>query len=303
MEAGLARKPFVGVYAAMLTPRTAHGQVDTDALAQLVRFLMSKGVSSFALNGATGEFCLTTPDELRATLRMVKAASEGKGRILCGAGAAGSADAVALARIAEEEGADGLLMPMPYFFRYEQDDLELFSRTVAASTSLPVLLYNLPQFSSGLEKETVRRLIQDVPNIVGIKDSSGSLDILRDLTANGVDACRIVGNDGVLAQAREEDLCDGIVSGVACALPELVTRLFESTPGSEEFHQSTRLMKELLSRLEQFPAPWGVKWAVEARGVSQATFAQPLSERRAEQGREFIAWFQAWLAGATRDAA
>lgn len=294
----MAQKPFVGVYAAMLTPRTARGRIDMDALARLVRFLMAKGVSSFALNGATGEFCLTTPEELRTILRTVRETSEGRGRILCGVGSAGSEGAVALARIAEDEGVDGLLLPMPYFFRYEQDDLELFSRTVARSTELPALLYNLPQFSSGLEKETVRRLILDVPNIVGIKDSSGSLDILRDLTANGVEACRIVGNDGVLAQAREEGVCDGVVSGVACALPELVTDLYRNPLGSDEFRRSTRLMEELLSRLGQFPAPWGVKWAVEARGVVDATFSQPMTKQRLEQGREFIVWLRQWLTDA-----
>ena len=62
--------------------------------------------------------------------------------------------------------------------------------------------------------ETVRRLIVEVPNIIGIKDSSGSLEILRDLTTHGVEACRIIGNDSALVQAMEEKICDGVVSGV-----------------------------------------------------------------------------------------
>ena len=89
-----------------------------------------------------------------------------------------------------------------------------------------MLLYNLPQFTSGLSKETVRRLILEVPNIIGIKDSSGSLDILSDLTAHNVETCRIVGNDSALALALTQRVCDGVVSGVACALPETIQALY-----------------------------------------------------------------------------
>ena len=282
-----------GVYAALLTPRLAAGGVDAEALKRLVGFLLSKGIHSFVVNGATGEFCLTDCDELRTILRTVKSASGSRGEILCGVGTAGSAGAIELAAIAEDGGAAGLLLPMPYFFRYQQQDLDAFSRTVASSTKLPVLLYNLPQFSSGLSAETVRGLIRDVPNIVGIKDSSGSLEILRSLNSG---TCRIVGSDAVLAQALEEGICDGVVSGVACALPELVAELYGSAVGSAEFCRGAYLLKEFLLRLEEFPTPWGLKWAVEARGVAQASFSQPLSDRRREQGRGFTAWFREWLA-------
>lgn len=90
-----------------------------------------------------------------------------------------------MAAVAESSGASGLLLPMPWFFPYEQQDLEMFCREVASSTRLPILLYNLPQFTSGLTKATVRGLIRDVPNIVGIKDSAGSVEIVRDLTERG----------------------------------------------------------------------------------------------------------------------
>jgi 4-hydroxy-tetrahydrodipicolinate synthase len=284
----------------VLTPRRADDSVDQVALAGLIRFLMAKGIRSFAMNGATGEFCLTTPAQLKTILTTVHEASGGTAEILCGVGAAGVAGAKELAAIAQAAQVKALLLPMPCFFPYQQQDLELFSREVAASTTQPVLLYNLPQFTSGLEKETVRRLIVEVPNIIGIKDSSGSLDILSDLTEHGVDACRIVGNDSALAPALEQCVCDGVVSGVACAFPEVIQALYTAgeQTGSPEFAHASRLLDAFIEQLGGVPTPWGLKWMAEARGILPATFSQPVTAARLEQGRKMAAWFRDWLPAA-----
>jgi 4-hydroxy-tetrahydrodipicolinate synthase len=292
----MSQKQVFGVYAAVLTPRFPDDSIDVAALGRLIEFQMGHGISSFAMNGATGEFCLTTPEQLRLILRTVKEASQGKAQILCGVGAAGTAGSIALAKVAAEEGAKALLLPMPYFFPYPQEDLDAFSRAVAGSTELPILLYNLPQFTSGLDKDTVRTLITEVPNIIGIKDSSGSLDILHDLTLHGVDACRIVGNDNALALAMSEGVCDGVVSGVACALPEVILALWAQNGRAEsgEFAQAASLLREFIEQLNPFPTPWGLKWIVESRGVQKASFAQPVTAHRLTQAAAMMAWFGPW---------
>jgi 4-hydroxy-tetrahydrodipicolinate synthase len=296
----MAGKLVQGVYAAVLTPRHADDSIDTTALAALIRFLMSKGISSFAMNGATGEFCLTTPEQLRTILTTVQEASGGTAEILCGVGAPGIAGVKELAAVAQAVRVKALLLPMPCFFPYNQQDLELFSREAAASTTLPVLLYNLPQFTSGLHKETVRRLILEVPNIIGIKDSSGSLDILSDLTAHNIDACRIVGNDSALAPAMTQRVCDGVVSGVACALPEVIQALYAEAERTEsaEFANAARLLDEFIEQLGAVPTPWGLKWMAEARGIITATFSQPVTATRREQGHSMAAWLKEWLPAA-----
>ena len=82
----MAVKKFSGVFAALLAPRKADDSVDVPALTRLVRFLLSKGVDSFALNGATGELCLARPQHLRAMVKTVREASNGKAKMLCGIG-------------------------------------------------------------------------------------------------------------------------------------------------------------------------------------------------------------------------
>lgn len=291
---------FSGVYAALLTPRGADDNVDREALTRLVQFLCARGIDSFALNGATGEFCIARPQHLKGMIETAREASDGKGQILCGIGGTSVGAVRELAMIAEEEGAAGLLLPMPYFFRYEQQDLEAFCRAVAKSTGLPILLYNLPQFSSGLEKQTVRALIEELPNIIGIKDSGGSLEILRHLTSNKVEACRIVGNDLTLRSALSEGLCDGAISGIACVLPELILELYARGKQAawSEFEGGWGNLRDLAEQIESLPTPWALKWIAEARGIFQATFAQPMSKERAARGLELQAWFRSWFSSA-----
>lgn len=292
-------KPVGGVYAAVLTPRLADDAIDIPALRGLLTFLVERGVNGFALNGATGEFCLTTPLQLDRMLTVARDVLGPRANILCGVGAAGVHGCAELVAVALRHGVQGLLLPMPFFFPYQAEDLHAFCKVVAAATTLPVLLYNLPQFTSGLSKETVRQLIADVPNIVGIKDSSGSLDILRHLTAEGPEAVRVVGNDSALAPALREGMCDGVVSGVACVLPELILSLYGNDPSSAAFEMQALLLSEFLQQLDPLPTPWGLKWAAQARGLLTASFAQPVAPQRQQQADALMQWFAQWHPAAT----
>ncbi len=294
METTLKPKHVQGVYAAVLTPRSPAGDVDVSAFTSVIRFLAEKGVRRFAVNGATGEFCLTTPAQLELLLATVQAVCEGA-EVICGVGAASVTQTLEFAAVAERAGVQSLLLPMPYFFPYAQQDLWIFCEEVARKVTIPVLLYNLPQFTTGLEIQTVCELCKSVPTIVGIKDSSGSLDILRALRNQVPDACRIVGNDQALAPAMQEDLCDGVVSGVACVVPELIRDLYHRAAGSPDFAYLSGRLDDLLEQLQEFPTPWGLKWIAEERKLFDASFALPPSPQRRTDGAALKQWFRTWL--------
>jgi len=288
-------KLIEGVYSALLTPRLAGDSIDGTAVAKLIGFQIGRGIRSYAINGATGEFCLTTPRQLKDVFAAVLHATGGDATILCGVGGAGVVQVLELAKIAEDNGAAALLVPSPYFFPYQQDDLRVFFETVATRVNLPIMLYNLPQFTSGLQATTACQLIRDVPNIIGIKDSSGSLDILRTLTDEHIFCCRVVGNDSALAQAIREGVCDGVISGIACIVPDLIQTIFDrSSSDSQSFSLAQGLLTQLIEQLDAFPTPWGLRWGLEALGVTHAWSAQPVSTRRAEQSRRFMHWLQTW---------
>jgi len=289
----MGKLPVSGVFAAVLTPRSAKGEVDEHALRGYLLVLMEAGIRGFAINGVTGEFCVTSVPEFERIMHLCRELLAGRGTFVAGIGAAGHHEAIRLGRIAFKAGAAAVLLPMPYFFPYSQDDLQAYCRTVAASLDGPVLLYNLPQFSSGLLPQTSAQLIEECDNIIGIKDSSGSLDTVKLLTEHGIPSCRIIGNDGVLAAALKLGLCDGVVSGVACVLPELMQALYAAGAGKQEsFADLAAEVERFIVQMDAFPVPWGLKVIAEARGFIPAHFMQPLAESRLQQKARLQQWFE-----------
>ena len=123
MLSSAAEKPVCGVYAAVLTPRDANGRVDAAAFDANLAFLLDRGIRGFAINGATGEYCLTRPEELSVLLERANAVAGDSARVLCGVGSAGLRDTLERCALAEAAGVHALLLPMPHFFPYSQEDL------------------------------------------------------------------------------------------------------------------------------------------------------------------------------------
>jgi len=284
---------FAGVYAALLTPRHTDGALDIDSYQHQLRALSTDGLVGYAINGATGEFTISSEQDLERLLIATRHAAPNT-EILCGIGAGDVPGAVRRGRLAAAAGAKAVLLPMPFFFPYRQDDLRSFALEVASKIEIPVLLYNLPQFTTGLEVETVLSLLQEHDNIVGIKDSSGSLEIVRAITRADIAAARLIGNDGVLCEALTEGVCDGVVSGVACALPKLMTSLFDTGGKGTVFPNSKKLLEEFIEQLNVLPTPWGLKVISAARNFTRESYPFSLSPSRREETAQLYAWFTNW---------
>jgi 4-hydroxy-tetrahydrodipicolinate synthase len=281
-----------GPHAAVLTPRNPDHSINDAGLRSLLRFHLKKGIKGFAIGGATGEFCSITEDELRRILDIVVETVEHNATFVVGIGAADLHGTLRRGEIARRAGATAALLSMPYFFPYGQDDLGAFAHAVASGLDLPILLYNLPQFTSGLDPELTLKLIQQCPSIVGIKDSSGSLDTLRLLTREAPQACRIVGNDSALAQALQEGVADAVISGVACAFPELIASFFvEGATVSPSWSKTVSALESVIAQLNQLPTPWGLKIFAEARGLTAASFLLPLSQNREQLRVAMAEWY------------
>lgn len=287
-------KSFHNVYAALLSPRNSDGELALDSYRQQLAELNKHSLSGYAINGATGEFTITTDAELELLLQIARSDSPGA-QILSGIGGGDVRGTIRRGCIAATAGADAVLLPMPCFFPYRQDDLFAYVSAVAAAVDLPILLYNLPQFTSGLSVETVLSLFRKHRNIIGIKDSSGSLDIVRAITEAGLPHARIIGNDGALADALVGNLCDAVVSGVACTLPELMTSLYATGGKGEGFDRLHATLDTFIQQLGPLPTPWGLKVTSALRGFSRASYPFPLSSEREAEITRLTAWFREWL--------
>ena len=294
-----------GVNVAAITPRGRDGRdVDLAAAFELIDFLCAAGVHGIALLGSTGEFLNLNFDE---RVRLVYLAVK-RSRVPLYTGVAYSTldGAVELAREARDAGAAGVLLMPPYFFRYSQSEIRefflQFARQLAGS--VPILLYNIPFFTNEIACETALELLE-TGMFAGIKDSSGSFEYferIRELAQRRGFAV-MVGNDVVFTRARLAG-ADGVVSGVACALPELMLGLDRAIQCGQR-EQTARLesrLQEFIAWIDRFPAPVGVRVATAARGLKVGPLAVPLAPESQRALEEFSTWFQSWLPMVRRQA-
>ncbi len=268
-----------------------------DDFAESLQFLKRQGVAGVCVNGATGEYAGATEEERRLAANVARRVLGTDLLVVSGAGACSFHETVRLIKDAEAEGVDAHLVPAPHFFPYSQDDLGEYYRQVAAVAEKPVLLYNLASFTTGLDKPLATELIREVENIAGMKDSSGRVDILEELTVGGPAECvRFVGNDAVFAECLSKGWCNGSISGVACVLPEVILGLWEARndPQGVAFETASRLLDEYIAQIGPWPVPWGLKLVSEIRNLSPLSLPLPMSAARKEASEEFRRWFEPW---------
>jgi 4-hydroxy-tetrahydrodipicolinate synthase len=162
---------FGAVLTAMVTPFDANGDLDLDAAATLARWLVDHGNDGLVVSGTTGEGPVLTDEEKADLWRTVREAVTVP--VIAGAGTNDTRHSVEQARVAEAAGVDGVLVVTPYYNRPPQAGIEGHFRAVAAATSLPVMLYDIPiRTGRKIAHDTLVRLLTDVPNIVAVKDAA-----------------------------------------------------------------------------------------------------------------------------------
>ena len=164
---------FGSVITAMATPFRDDFSLDLDRAQELASWLLDHGSESLVVFGSTGEAATLSDDEKRDLLRAVKQAVGGRCKILAGTGTYDTHHSMELTRMAEENGADAVLVVTPYYNRPPQRGLTAHFTAVAGATGLPVVLYNIPgRTACTIEADTLLGLARDVSNIVGVKDAT-----------------------------------------------------------------------------------------------------------------------------------
>jgi 4-hydroxy-tetrahydrodipicolinate synthase len=161
------------VITAMATPFQADGSLDIDGARTLAEHLVAHGSDGIVVAGTTGEAPTLTHQEKHDLWSAVADEVRGKASVIAGTGTYSTAESIELTRTATEAGADAVLLVTPYYSRPPQSGLLEHFRAVAASTSLPVVLYDIPSRTARkIEHPTLLELAK-VPNIVGVKDAAG----------------------------------------------------------------------------------------------------------------------------------
>jgi len=267
-----------GSIVALVTPFLESGRVDFEALERLVEFHVSAGTHAIVAVGTTGESATLTHDEdaevIRATVKYVA----GRIPVIAGAGSNSTAEACRLTEAAAKAGADAILSVAPYYNKPPQAGLIAHFSAVAASTDLPVILYNVPGRTVTDIADDTTLTLASVPNIVGIKDATGDLARAKYLLANRPEGFAVYSGDDPTAM----ELCllggDGDISVTANVAPRLMSSMITHALAGDRVkaEAENQLLLGLHRALFLEPNPIPSKWALAQMGLMRADCRLPL---------------------------
>lgn len=297
-ETEMSRKILSGIFAALPTPFRPDGVPDGRRIDPLVDFLIDAGLHGLCIGGATGEYSAYGVNDRVRIFRYVAKRARGRVPLIFGVGAGNVSQVLKLSEIAADCGGTAVLLPPPHYFRYDGEEVVDFLRQISIKLALPTLLYHIPQFTNQVNLKDVLLLIETIPNIVGIKDSSGARENLPQIAEAKArfSMTYFVGDDALLFESHGYG-ADGAISGIASACPELLVA-FEQVLLAGQREKASMLQKlvdEFIVQAAHLPAPWGIKLALEARGFKMGPLSWPASSRLESRINSFREWFASWL--------
>lgn len=270
---------FSGVITAIITP-FRNGQIDEPALKQLIDEQFSNGVSGIVPCGTTGESPTLTYDEHHRVVELAVKFAAGRGHVVAGTGSNSAAEAIELTQAAEKAGATASLQVSPYYNRPSQEGLYQHFKAIAKSTELPIILYNIPgRCGVDIAVETTTRLVADCPNIVGMKEASGSPERVSQLIAAcGPNFDVMSGDDGLTLPFMSVG-ATGVISVASNLIPGPMSQLVAKAlagdfVGARKLHQQYFPLLAAFLKLDVNPVP--IKTAMSLRGLCTPEMRLPL---------------------------
>ena len=261
------RKQLRDAIGVTVTPFTQAGLVDLDTVREQAEYLGASNVAGVFPCASTGEFPHLDMAEQRAIAVATRDVLEGKKHLIAGACASSLRGALALAEQAKALRFDACVACPPYYYPLTQAEVYAYYRALAAQAEVPVILYHVPFFTTGIEMDTVEKLLK-IPNVIGIKDSSANMKriahlcCLRDARE---DFLVYTGTDDCLLPALAAGV-DGSMTAFAACAPALVAAVYAAYNRGDyaAAEKCQRAMMPLLKAADALPFPLGYKLVAEA---------------------------------------
>ncbi len=267
-----------GSITALITP-FANGALDEKAFSSFVDWQITEGSHGLVPVGTTGESPTVTHDEHRRVIEICVEVTARRVPVIAGAGANSTAEAVSLARFAEEVGADAVLSVVPYYNKPTQEGMFQHFSAVASATSLPILLYSVPgRTVVDLSIDTIERLRDTHSNIAGVKDATANMERASLQRARlGAEFILLSGEDMTALgfNAHGGQGCISVTSNVAPRLSALFQNACQQGNYAEALAIQDKLV-HLHKNLFLENNPGGVKYAASRLGLCRNEFRLPL---------------------------
>ena len=278
---------FSGAITALVTP-FRNGEVDVEALEGLVEFQIEHGINGLVPCGTTGETPSMSEKEDRLVIETTVRVADGRVPVIAGTGSNSTDMAIKYTKMAEDAGADGSLQVAPYYNKPTQEGLYRHFAAIAENTSLPLILYNIPgRTSVTISAETTARLAE-IPNIVGTKEATHSMDMASDIRKLCGEDFDILSGDDSLTLPLMSLGGSGVISVAAnvapAAVSEMVGALLEGDwkRGRELHYDLLPLVRALF--IETNPIP--VKTAASILGLCSDEMRLPMIPMEGENLEE-----------------
>jgi len=269
---------FRGCGTALVTPFRRDFSLDEAALRYLVKRQLKAGVDFLIPCGTTGESPSLTHAEKRRVVEITLEECSGRVPVVAGAGGYNTAEVIESAREYESLGANGILSVTPYYNKPSQEGLYQHFKAIAASVSIPVILYNVPgRTGVNLEPATVARLAQ-ISNIVGIKEASANISQMSAVLQSVPREFAVLSGDDAITLPLAALGGVGVISVVSNEIPTEMTSLVRhaidgNLARARELHRQYLPLMEI-NFVESNPGP--VKAAMAMMGLMEAVWRLPL---------------------------
>ena len=276
---------FHGLGIALVTPFKLNGEIDYDALEKLIEYQLENGADFFTILATTGECpCLSAEEKEKLTETIISIVS-GRAPILKYCGGNNTAAVVEEIKQTNWKGIDGILSICPYYNKPSQEGLYQHFKAIAETSSLPIVLYNVPgRTGVNMKAETTVRIANDFPNIVAIKEAAGSLEQVDEIIKNKPEHFEVISGDDALTFPMIASGAVGVISVIGNALPKEFSRMIRLEFNGEYdaariiHHQFTELYKLLF--VDGNPA--GCKALLNDMGMIENVLRLPLVPTRIE---------------------
>lgn len=278
---------FGKVVTAMVTPFDKHNQINWDMFKALIDHLIEEqGSDSIVVCGTTGESPTLTDEEKVELFRVAVEHVRGRCPVIAGTGSYDTAHSVHLTKQAEEIGVDGVLLVAPYYNRPTQQGLYLHFKTIAQSTSLPVMLYNVPKRTGvNLEADTVIKLARELPNVTSLKEATVDIAQTTRIIRETPDQFRVYSGDDEVTLPMLAIGGYGVVSVVSHLAGRSIGRMIDAYQAGK-VAEAAALHGELMplfKGLFLYPNPVPVKYALSLHGHDVGGVRPPLAELNGEE--------------------
>ncbi|OFV99884.1 MAG: 4-hydroxy-tetrahydrodipicolinate synthase [Acidobacteria bacterium RIFCSPLOWO2_02_FULL_61_28] len=267
-----------GCGTALVTPFQQDGRLDEAAVRRLVRRQLEEGIDFLVPCGTTGESPVLTAEEHARVIEITLEEARGKVPVIAGAGGNNTRRVCEQVRQTERLGVDGILSVSPYYNKPTQEGLYQHFRAIAQSTSLPVIVYNVPgRTGCNIEPATLVRLAE-IPNILGVKEASGNVVQIGEILRRLPERFRVIsGDDSVTLPLLAMGAC-GVISVVSNVVPREMTEMV-SLCHRGDLRAARRIHYRLLPLMQVLfieTSPIPVKAALAALDLVQPVYRLPL---------------------------